>query len=224
MTASNTAKITSGSLPSNHTATFTCTGEIGPGVSTGTKTLSGVVIKNGSGTDVSSSFTITKQNGSLSITNASITYLTYTSVSKDCTDSAVAMSTTDGNRVITIATDSASGVGGSTGMSYSISQSGWSISEDGKTITVPGNFEAKTYNIEVSASKANHTTKTNGIEVIIRPVTLTSLVMELNAYEVAYGSSTTVKTLTAKYSNDKTKSVIDDATYSSSPTGIVTIS
>ena len=224
LTASNTATLKSGSLPSNHTVTFTCGGEIGPGVSSGTKTLSGVVIKNGSGADVSSSFTITKNSGTLKITNASITYSTYTSASKDCTDSAVAMSTTDGNRVITIATDSASGVGGSTGMSYSISQSGWSISEDGKTITVPGNVEAKTYNIEVSASKANHTTKTNGIQVIIKPVTLTDLTMELTANSVAYGSSTTVKTLTAKYSNGKSKSVIDNATYSSSPTGIVTIS
>ena len=76
----------------------------------------------------------------------------------------------------------------------------------------------------VTASKPNHTSKANGIQVIIKPVTLTDLVMELNAYEVAYGSSTTVNTVTATYSNGATKSVLDNATYSSNPTGIVTIS
>ena len=232
LTASNTATLKSGSLPSNHTATFTCTGEIGPGVSSGTKTLSGVVIKNGSGIDVSSSFTITKNPGTLEITNATITYANTSPVSEYCTSTAVAATKTLGNVSISIASASATDYSGAAITSgsnpsvegYTISQSGWSISNDGKTITVPANVDAGTYNITVTASKPNHTSKANGIQVIIKPVTLTDLVMELNAYEVAYGSSTTVKTLTAKYSNGKTKSVLDNATYSSSPTGIVTIS
>ena len=232
LTANNTAKLTSGTLPSGHTATFTCTGEIGPGVSSGTKTLSGVVIKNGSGTDVSSSFTITKDPGTLEITNADITYTNTSPVSEYCTATAVAATKTLGNVSISIASASATDYSDSAITSgsnpsiegYTISQSGWSISDDGKTITVPANVDAGTYNITVTASKPNHTSKANGIQVIIKPVTLTDLVMELNAYEVAYGSSTTVKTLTAKYSNGKTKSVLDNATYSSSPTGIVTIS
>ena len=232
LTASNTATLTSGSLPSNHTATFTCTGEIGPDVSSGTKTLSGVVIKNGSGVDVSSSFAITKNPGTLEITNATITYTNTSPVSEYCTSTAVAATKTLGNVSISIAPASATDYSGAAITSgsnpsvegYTISQSGWSISNDGKTITVPANVDAGTYNITVTASKPNHTSKANGIQVIIKPVTLTDLVMELNAYEVAYGSSTTVKTLTAKYSNDKTKSVLDNATYSSSPTGIVTIS
>ena len=230
--ASNTAKLISGSLPSNHTATFTCTGEIGPGVSSGTKTLSGVVIKNGSGVDVSSSFAITRDPGTLKITNASITYTNTSPVSEYCTSTAVAATKTLGNVSISIASASATDYSGAAIISgsnpsvegYTISQSGWYISKDGKTITVPANVDAGTYNITVTASKPNHTSKANGIQVIIKPVTLTDLVMELNAYEVAYGSSTTVKTLTAKYSNGKTKSVLDNATYSSSPTGIVTIS
>ena len=232
LTASNTATLKSGSLPSNHTATFTCTGEIGPGVSSGTKTLSGVVIKNGSGIDVSSSFTITKNPGTLEITNATITYANTSPVSEYCTSTAVAATKTLGNVSISIASASATDYSGAAITSgsnpsvegYTISQSGWSISNDGKTITVPANVDAGTYNITVTASKPNHTSKANGIQVIIKPVTLTDLVMELNAYEVVYGSSTTVKTLTAKYSNGKTKSVLDNATYSSSPTGIVTIS
>ena len=230
--ASNTAKLTSGSLPSGHTPTFTCAGEIGPGVSSGTKTLSSVVIRNGSGTDVSSSFTITKNPGTLEITNADITYTNTSPVSEYCTATAVAATKTLGNVSISIASASATDYSGAAITSgsnpsvegYTISQSGWSISNDGKTITVPANVDAGTYNITVTAAKPNHTSKENGIQVIIKPVTLTDLVMELNAYEVAYGSSTTVKKLTAKYSNGKTKSVIDNATYSSSPTGIVTIS
>ena len=232
LTASNTATLKSGSLPSNHTATFTCTGEIGPGVSSGTKTLSGVVIKNGSGVDVSSSFAITKNPGTLKITNASITYTNTSPVSEDCTKTAVAATKTLGDVSISIASASATDYSGAAITSgsnpsvegYTISQSGWSISSDGKTITVPANVAAGTYNITVTAAKPNHTPKENGIEVTIKPVTLTSLEMELNSYKIAYGSSTTVKTLTAKYSNNATKSVLDNATYSSSPTGIVTIS
>ena len=223
LTASNTAKITSGTLPSGHTATFTCTGEIGPGVSNGTKTLSGVVIKNGSGTDVSSSFTITKQNGSLSITNASIKYSTNDSVTKTCTDSATATTTTIGTREVIITSVSASGVGNPT-ITYSIDQDGWSVSSDGKKIIIPEGVAAGTYNVNVSASASNHTKKTNGVSVVISAVSLTGLTMELKANEVAYGSSTTVQTLTATYSNGATKSVLDNATYSSNPTGIVTIS
>ena len=223
LTASNTAKITSGTLPSGHTATFTCTGEIGPGVSSGTKTLSGVVIKNGSGVDVSSSFTITKQNGSLSITNASIKYSTNDSVTKTCTDSATATTTTIGTREVIITSVSASGVGNPT-ITYSIDQDGWSVSSDGKKIIIPEGVAAGTYNVNVSASASNHTKKTNGVSVVISAVSLTGLTMELKANEVAYGSSTTVQTLTATYSNGATKSVLDNATYSSNPTGIVTIS
>lgn len=223
LTASNTAKLTSGTLPSGHTATFTCTGEIGPGVSNGTKTLSGVVIKNGSGVDVSSSFTITKQNGSLSITNASIEYSTNDSVTKTCTDSATATTTTIGTREVIITSVSASGVGNPT-ITYSIDQDGWSVSSDGKKIIIPDGVAAGTYNVNVSASASNHTKKTNGVSVVISAVSLTGLTMELKANEVAFGSSTTVQTLTAKYSNGATKSVLDNATYTSNPTGIVTIS
>ena len=78
--------------------------------------------------------------------------------------------------------------------------------------------------MNVSASASNHTKKTNGVSVVISAVSLTGLTMELVANSVAYGSSTTVNTVTAAYSNGATKSVLDNATYSSNPTGIVTIS
>ena len=225
LSAAATADLTSGSLPSGHTATFTCTGSVGPAVGSTTKTLSSVVIKNGSGTDVSSSFTITKSNGTLSITNATITYSTSASVSKTCTDSATATSTTIGNRTITIASASATDyAGSSSGISYSISQSGWSIAEDGKTITVPGDVAAGTYNITVSASKANHTTKSNGVSVVISPVTLTSLTLTPHTNTIPYGGTTEVDQVKATYSNGAWKDVKGDATYTTNPTGIVTIS
>ena len=218
LSATNTATITSGSLPTGHTATPACSGSVGPNVGSATKTLSGVVIKNGSGTDVSSSFTITKNNGTLSITNATITYSTSSSVSKYCTDSAVATTTTIGNRTITIASASATDYAGNAitngstpaTQGYTISQSGWSISSDGKTITVPGDVAADTYNITVTANKPNHTSKTNNIQVVINAVALSGIEMELNSTTVKYLGSTTVKRVTATYTNGATKDVKDD--------------
>ena len=68
LTAANTATLTSGSLVSGHTATFSCSGsQTTAGEST--KTLSTVTIKNGS-TDVSSNYNITKVNGKLTVGKA----------------------------------------------------------------------------------------------------------------------------------------------------------
>jgi hypothetical protein len=216
LTAANTGTVTN--LPSNHTITYTCTGEIGPGVSTGTKTLSSVVIKNSGGTDITSScFTVTKNNGTLSITKAALTYSNVSSVSEYCTASATARSTTDSAKTLEIATASASGVAGTSDtITYSTSQSGWSVSSDGLTLTVPANANAGTYNITVTASSANYDPVTNSVKVVINPVVLSTLALELRANTVAYGSSTTVASLIATYSNGAFKDVKDDAdtTYS----------
>jgi len=216
LTATNTGTVTN--LPSNHTITYTCTGEIGPGVSTGTKTLSSVVIKNSGGTDITSScFTVTKNNGTLSITKAALTYSNVSSVSEYCTASATARSTTDSAKTLEIATASASGVAGTSDtITYSTSQSGWSVSSDGLTLTVPANANAGTYNITVTASSANYDPVTNSVKVVINPVVLSTLALELRANTVAYGSSTTVASLIATYSNGAFKDVKDDAdtTYS----------
>lgn len=68
--ASNTATLSSGSLASGQTATFSCSGSVsGNAGSSATKTLSSVTIKSGS-TDVSSNYSITKANGTLSIVQA----------------------------------------------------------------------------------------------------------------------------------------------------------
>ena len=62
----------SGTLPTNHTISYSCTGSQ-TNVGSSTKTLSSVVIKNGSGTDVTANFTVNKTNGTLTVTNATMT-------------------------------------------------------------------------------------------------------------------------------------------------------
>ena len=59
-------------LPSGHTVTYGVSGSQ-TNVGSSTKTLSSVTIKNGSGTDVSANYDITRVNGSLVVTNASFT-------------------------------------------------------------------------------------------------------------------------------------------------------
>ena len=218
--ATNTATLTSGSLPTGHTATITCSGEIGPGVTTGTKTLSSVVIKNGSGTDVSDSFNITKQNGTLKITNATITYSANTPVSAYCTSAATATDVTDSNREIVISSTSATDYSGAAitngsnpaTQGYTISQSGWSVSSDGKKIIVPANVAAGTYNnVKITVAKPNHTSKEVTINVTITPTVLTGIVLTLKKTSIAYQATTEVDTLIATYNNGATKDVKDDA-------------
>ena len=66
-----TATLTSGSLVSGHTATFSISGTI-TNVGSVTNTLNSVTIKSGT-TDVTSNYDITKENGTLTITKASVT-------------------------------------------------------------------------------------------------------------------------------------------------------
>jgi len=204
-------------LVSGDTCTVTLSGN-SVGKNVGTATVTATALSN-------SNYTLTGASNTsktLSITAATITYTNTSPVSEYCTATAAATTKTLGSVSISIASASATDYSGTAITNgsdpsvegYTISQSGWSISSDGKTITVPANVDAGTYNITVTAAKPNHTSKSNGIQVIINPVTLTGLNMELNAYEVAYGASTTVKKVTATYSNNKSKDVTDSATYS----------
>lgn len=71
LTADNNASVTSGSLVSGHSATFTCSGSRTT-VGTSTKTLSDVKINSGT-TDVTSNYSITKKNGTLTVSKATPT-------------------------------------------------------------------------------------------------------------------------------------------------------
>ena len=81
------AKLTSGSLVSGDTATFSITGTI-TNVGSVTNTLNSVIIKNASGTDVSANYSITPLNGTLTITKLGVakptakTGLVYSGVSQ----------------------------------------------------------------------------------------------------------------------------------------------
>lgn len=79
LTADNKAFATSGSLVSGHSPTFTCSGSRTT-VGTSTKTLSDVKINSGT-TDVTSNYSITKKNGTLTVSKATPT-LTLTGVTK----------------------------------------------------------------------------------------------------------------------------------------------
>ena len=125
-----------------------------------------------------------------------------------------------------IATSSATGTG--TGaITYKISQSGWSISSDGKTITIPSTAAAKTYSITVTATQAANGnwaegSKSQTISVTLKANALERIELSLLATQIPFGGTTT-GTVTAYYTNGADKDVTSSATYSSDPTGIVTI-
>lgn len=125
-----------------------------------------------------------------------------------------------------IATSSATGTG--TGaITYSISQSGWSISSDGKTITIPSTAAANTYSITVTATQAANGnwaegSKSQTISVTLKANALERIELSLLAKQIPFGGTTT-GTVTAHYTNGADKDVTSSATYSSDPTGIVTI-
>jgi len=224
---------------SGNTESGTVTWGITPGTGIATINSSGVVTPTKAGTvTVTASvaatsnyaaYTATSKTITINKAQGTITYSSSASVSEYCTATAAAVSKTDANKTITVATASASNATGT--ISYAIGQSGWSISSDGKTITVPANTNAGTYNTTVSATSAatdNYTEKTvtNNIAVTLTATVLTGIVLALTANSVNYGGSTTVASVIATYNNGATTDVKDNSgtTYSSDPTGIVTIS
>lgn len=125
-----------------------------------------------------------------------------------------------------IATSSATGTG--TGViTYDISQSGWSISNDGKTITIPSTAAADTYDITVTASQAGDGNWAAGsvskkISVTLKANALERITLTLESNQIPF-NGTTNGTVLAIYTNGADKDVTSSATYSSDPTGIVTI-
>ena len=91
LSASNTATLTSGTLVSGHTASFTCSATSVTNVGSSTKSISNVTIKDGSGNVVTYNYNITKKTGKLTINkatpsltfNASSSTLTYSGSSQN---------------------------------------------------------------------------------------------------------------------------------------------
>ena len=158
---------------------------------------------------------------------STVTYSVNTTIEEFCILTATPASTwTRTDYHPEIATSSATGTG--TGeITYSISQSGWSISSDGKTITIPSTAAANKYSITVTATQAANGnwaegSKSQTISVTLKANALERIELSLLANQIPFGGTTT-GTVTAYYTNGADKDVTSSATYSSDPTGIVTI-
>lgn len=158
---------------------------------------------------------------------STVTYSVNTTIEEFCILTATPASTwTRTDYHPEIATSSATGTGTGT-ITYKISQSGWSISSDGKTITIPSTAAAKTYSITVTATQAANGnwaegSKSQTISVTLKANALERIELSLLANQIPFGGTTT-GTVTAHYTNGADKDVTSSATYSSDPTGIVTI-
>lgn len=160
-----------------------------------------------------------------------ITYSVNNSVSDYCTAAAAAASKLSANKTLTItATSASSSTNTGAAITYSIDESGWDISSDGQTITVPANTNAGTYTVNVTATVAattnyNSASTTNEISVELIAVVLTSLELTLDTYTVAYGSSAHTTSIIATYNNGAFKDVTDNGstTISAEPDDIVSI-
>ena len=169
LTANSNCTITSGSLPEGHTATCTNTGSQ-TNAGSSTKTLSSVVIKNAGGTDVSTSFNISKTNGTLTVTRANTattgacinptyngsaqnlagngSYVTYTNNSQTNYK-------TDGNYTVTVSVDGnhawSDGTTANKSLSCNITR---------KAVTVTASNQSKTY--DGTALAADNTCSISG--------------------------------------------------------------
>lgn len=175
-------------------------------------------------------YTATPATITISKADGVVTYSTSNPAAKYCITTANAADAAATDIEFTIATASASS-STNTGVTitYSISESGWSISSDGKKVTVPEDTPAGTYNITVTATAPattnyNQAQATKSVKIILTAVVLTGVSLTIPVNQIAYNAETTA-TLVATYNNGETKDVTahTDTTYSSSPTGIVTI-
>ena len=188
-----------------------------------TVTASVAATNNYAAYTASATLTITKGTGSVS-------YSPVASVTEPCTISPIVVNTMQGDREITIATASASS-STNTGVTitYTIDKSGWSISSDGKKITVPSGTTANTYTINVTATAPattnyNQATTTKSISVVVDAQVLTGISLTLGTSTISY-NGTTSATVTATFKYGQPIDVTSDSgtSYSSNPTGIVTI-
>ena len=203
-------------------ATIDATGKVTP-TQAGTVTVNATV----AATANYDTYIATPKTITIAKAAGSIVYSTSDSVQAYCRTDAVAADTLYGDRELTITSTSASGATGT--ISYGISQSGWSISNDGKTITVPNGTAAGVYNITVSATSAESTnylpkTVSNSITVNIIEQALERIELTLAESTIPFNGSTEA-TVVAVYTNGAYADVTSNpnTSYSSNPTGVVTI-
>ena len=206
-------------------ATISNTGVVTP-TQAGTVTITATV----GATNNYAAYTATSKTITISKANGTVSYSPVTSVTEPCTTNPVATSTMLGDREITIATASASS-STNTGVTitYSIDKSGWSISSDGKKITVPSGTAANTYTVNVTATAPattnyNQATTTKSISVVVDAQVLTGISLTLGDSTISYNGTTTA-TVVATFKYGQPIDVTSDSgtSYSTNPTGIVTI-
>jgi len=214
-------------------ATISSTGVVTP-TQAGTVTVTASV----AATANYKAYTATSKTITIGKANGSITYNTVTSVSEYCTSTAAAMSQTDANKSVVVATSSASS-STNTGVTigYIIdsvtkggsSFTGWTVSSNGQTVTVPKSTAAGTYSVKITAT-APTTTNYNAasvqktVSVVINAVELVSINLVISQETIAFGGTTTA-VVYANYNNGSDpKDITSSATYTTDPTGIVTIS
>jgi hypothetical protein len=150
---------------------------------------------------------------------------------------ASAKTQTDANKSVTVATSSASSstnTGVTIGYTISVKKgstdvSGWSIASDGKSITIPSGIAAGDYTCTIVATaptttnyNAVSTTKT--VVINLTAVVLSSITLTVGQSTIAFGGTTTANVM-AQYSNGTPPvDVTNSVSYSTDPTGIVTIS
>ena len=226
-------KVTWGITADTGAATISSTGMVTP-------TQAGKVIVTASvaATANYKAYTATPKTITIGKAYGSITYNTVTSVSEYCTSTAAAMSQTDANKTVVVATSSASS-STNTGVTigYTIdsvtkdssSFTGWTISSDGQMVTVPKSTAAGTYSVKITATapittnyKAASVQKT--VSVVINAVELVSINLVIPQDIIEFGGTTTT-VVYANYNNGSSpKDITSNATYTTNPTGIVTIS
>ena len=159
-----------------------------------------------------------------------------------CTVAATASSTTDALKGAKIAPTSASTNGGTVTYAITVKDasnntvSGWTVSTNGMTISIPSGTQAGTYTVTITAtapSSTNYHTSlsTSSTTVAVNAVELSSITLTLKATTVSCNTSTSVSSLIAHYNNSASKNITsmigsastDNPKVSSSDTTIATV-
>ena len=152
----------------------------------------------------------------ISKANGSITYNPSSAVTEYCTSDAKTANTADGNRIVTVATASAtSSTNTGVTITYAISVkkgtttvTGWTIASNGQTITIPSGTTAGEYTVTITATAPTtsnyNAVSTNPSPVVtlnLEEVVLSSVTLTISPTTVAYMGTATA-TVMAQYSNN----------------------
>ena len=182
-------------------------------------------------------YTATQKTITINKADGSISYNPTSPITVYCTSSAKAASSTEASINKGIATSSASSstnTGVTIGYTISVkkgstSVSGWTIASDGKSITIPPSVAAGDYTCTIVATAPtttnyNEVSTTKTVTINLTAVVLSSITLTVGQSTITFGGTTTAVVM-AQYSNGSDPvDVTNSVSYSTNPTGIVTIS